>query len=125
MLRCRVRKLWRWFTITHQVAALVGDDLWDRGVCWGKSGILLASGERGAHNLMDIIVAPIYAGDIWSGIGLVGTNHGAVGGAAAEGRKIGPGSTHVGDIWPDTDVCWRSLVGACVGSVYLVGTNVS
>ena len=27
--------------------------------------------------------------------------------------------TYIGYIWPDTDVCWRSLVGARVGSGYL------
>ena len=34
-------------------------------------------------------------------------------------------STPVGDIFTNTNVCWRSLVGACVGLVYLVGIDVS
>ena len=36
-----------------------------------------ASGERGARNLMKIVGASTSDGDIWSGVGLVGTNHGA------------------------------------------------
>ena len=40
-------------------------------------------------------------------------------------ETIDPGSTPVGDIWPETDVCWRSLVRARVGSGYLVGIDVS
>ena len=35
------------------------------------------------------------------------------------------GSTPVGDILPKTDVRWRSLVGACVGSRYLIIIGVS
>ena len=87
MLRCRVRKLWRWFTITHQVAALVGDDLWDRGVCWGKSGILLASGERGARNLVDIVGSLMSVGDIWLGIGSGETDHRSRAGTVVMGRE--------------------------------------
>ena len=33
--------------------------------------------------------------------------------------------THVGDMWPEADVCWGSLVGAYVGLGYLVGIDVS
>ena len=40
-------------------------------------------------------------------------------------KTIEPGLTPVGDIWPEADVCWGSLVGAGVGAGYLVGTNVS
>ena len=74
-------------TIIHQFAAAVGYDLWDRSVCWGKLGIVSAYGDRGARNLMDIVGAPTSAGDIWSGLGLVGTDHGAGSGAAAAGRN--------------------------------------
>ena len=38
---------------------------------------------------------------------------------------IDPGSTPVDDIYPKADVCWGSLVGAVVGSGYLVGIYVS
>ena len=38
---------------------------------------------------------------------------------------IDPVSTPVGDIWSKIEVCWRSLVGACVGSVYLVRIKLS
>ena len=38
---------------------------------------------------------------------------------------IDPGPTPVEDIWLEADVCWGSLVGACVGSGYLVRIDVS
>ena len=38
---------------------------------------------------------------------------------------IDPGQMPVDGIWPKADVCWGSLVGAGVGSVYLVGVKVS
>ena len=37
---------------------------------------------------------------------------------------IEPGSTPVGDIWPEADVYRGILVGACVGSRYLVCIDV-
>ena len=70
-------------------------------------------------------IYPTAVGDIWLGIGSVGTDHGPGAGAAAGGRKIDPGATPVGYIWLDANVCWGSLVGACVGSGYLVGIGVS
>ena len=38
---------------------------------------------------------------------------------------IDPVPTHVDDIWTKDDVCWGSVVRDSVGSVYLVGINVS
>ena len=38
---------------------------------------------------------------------------------------IDPVPTPVEDIWLKDDVCWGILVGACVGSGYLVGIKVS
>ena len=40
---------------------------------------------------MEIFVASPSVGDIWSGVGLAGTDHGAGVGAAATGRNNGPG----------------------------------
>ena len=40
-------------------------------------------------------------------------------------ETIDPGSRPVGDIWPETNICWRSLVGARGGSGYLVRINIS
>ena len=40
-------------------------------------------------------------------------------------EKIDPGSTPVGDIWTDADVCWGSLVWAGLCSGYLVMIDVS
>ena len=40
-------------------------------------------------------------------------------------ESIDPGPGPVGDIWPKDDVCWGSLVGDGVGSVYLVGIGVT
>ena len=85
--RFRSQKPWHWLTIIHRVAAAVGDNLWDCGVCWGKLGIVLASGEQGDFNLMEIFGAPKYVGKIWSGVGLVGTYHGAGAGDVAAVRK--------------------------------------
>ena len=42
-------------TIVHLVTVPVGEYLQDRGACLGKSGIVSASGEKGARNLVDII----------------------------------------------------------------------
>ena len=39
-------------------------------------------------------------------------------------ETIDPGSTPVGGIWSETNICWRSLVGACVSLAYLVGIDV-
>ena len=92
----QVQKPSRWLTIIHQVTAAVGDSFWDQGVCCGKSGTVLASGERGAWNLMEIVVAPPSVWDIWSGLGLVGTDHGTrVGAAAARTNN-----------WPGINACW-------------------
>ena len=38
---------------------------------------------------------------------------------------IDTGRTPVDDIWLNADICWRSLVGAGVGSEYLVGIDVT
>ena len=38
---------------------------------------------------------------------------------------IDPGPGPVDNIWSVADVCWESLVGAGVGSGYLVGIDVS
>ena len=67
--------------------AAVGDNLWDRSVCWVKLGIVSAYGNQGSRNLMKTVGASTYFGDIWLKIGLVGTDHGAGAGAAAAGRK--------------------------------------
>ena len=40
-------------------------------------------------------------------------------------QTIDPGPTPVGEIWLKAGVCWGSLVGAGVGSGYLVGIDVS
>ena len=74
-------------TIIQQVAAAVGENLWDRIVCWRKLGIVLASVERGARNLTEIVRAPKSVEDIWSGIGLDGTDHSAREGDAAVERE--------------------------------------
>ena len=50
-----VQKPLYWLTIIHQVAVVFIDNLWDRGVCWGKLGIVSTSGKQGARNLMDIV----------------------------------------------------------------------
>ena len=64
--------------------AEVGDNLWYSNVCWGNLGIDSASGERGAQKLTDIVRVLMSVEDIWSGIGLVGTNHGAAAAAAVK-----------------------------------------
>ena len=64
-------------------------------------------------------------GYIWSGLGLGVTDHGARAGSAAVGRKTDPGPAPVDYIWPKANVCWGSLVGAGVGSGYLVRIDVS
>ena len=66
--------------------ASVGNNLWERNVGWGKLEISLASGKQGARNLTNIVGYPKSVEDIWSGLGLVGTNHGAGAGNAAAGR---------------------------------------
>ena len=109
-LRLRVRKPSRWLKIIHQVTAAVGDNSWDRGVCWGKLGIVSESEERGACNLMDIVGASTSVGDIWLGIGLGGTVHGARSRALGGGKKeltrdqcllmiFGPILTSIGEFW--------------------------
>ena len=65
----------------------VGENLWDCGVCWSKSGIVSASGKRCVLNLTNIKEASTFVRDIWLRPQLGGTNHGAGVGAAAEGRK--------------------------------------
>ena len=62
----RVRKPWHQLMIVRQVAVLVGEDSWDRGVCWTKSIIVSAFGEHGVLNLMEIREASMSVGDIWS-----------------------------------------------------------
>ena len=71
----------------HRVATSVGDNLWDRSVYWGKSGIFLLSRKLGASNLVDIVKASLSAGYIWSGLRSGETNYGARAGAAVAGRK--------------------------------------
>ena len=44
------------------------------------------SEEQGARNLTEIVEAPTSVEDIWFGLGLVGTNHGAGEISAAAGR---------------------------------------
>ena len=66
--------------------ASVGNNLGKRNVGWGKSDISLASGKQSARNLTNIVGYPKSVEDIWSGLGLVGTNHGAGAGNAAAGR---------------------------------------
>ena len=51
------------------------------------SGIVSASGERGACKLMEIVGTSTCVGDIWSGLGSVGTNTDAGTGAVATGRN--------------------------------------
>ena len=70
----------------------VGDDLWNRGVCWAKLVIVSASGERGVCNVMEIVGALTFVGDIWSRRQLGGTDHGARAGDAAVGRNNLPGT---------------------------------
>ena len=72
-------------TIIHKVAASVGDGSWDRGVCWRKLRIVLASGNPGDINLMEIVGSLTSIGDIWSGIVSGGTDHGTGVGAEAAG----------------------------------------
>ena len=74
--------------------------MWYRDVCWGILGVALASGKRGARNLTEIVGDPTSVEDIWPGIGLVGTNHGARSGATAAGRNN----------WPGINACWKYLV---------------
>ena len=88
-------------------------------------GIALASCEQGDRNLTEIVGSPTSVGDICLVIVSVGTDHNIRSGSVAEGGGIDPGSTHVGDIWSKADICWGSLVGAGVGSGYLVGIDVS
>ena len=95
----QVGKPWRRLTIIHQFAAAVGDDLWDRGVCWGKLAIVSTYSEQGARNLMEIVGASTSARDMWLVIGLVGTDHGTGAGAAAAGRNNRP----------RINACWRYL----------------
>ena len=64
----------------------VGDDSWDRGVCWAKLGIVSASGKQGVCNLMEIVRASISVGDIWSILQSGGNNHVAVAVATAAER---------------------------------------
>ena len=67
--------------------AAVGDNLWDRVVCWLKLGIVSAYDNQGYCTLMKTVGASTYFGYIWSGIGLVGTDHGTRAGAAAAGTN--------------------------------------
>ena len=92
----------------------------DRNVYWGKSGIDSASGEKGARNLLDIVGDPTFVKYIFGW----GSDHlGSITAPEQELRQqeeiIDPGSMPVGY----TDVCWRSLVVARVGSGYLVGID--
>ena len=65
-----------------------------RGRGWGKfvgpRRLTLASDEGGAPDLTETMGAPMYVEDIWSGITLVETDHGAVAGDAAAGRQYKP-----------------------------------
>ena len=65
----------------------VGDNSWERGVCWTKSGIVLAFGKQGFCNLMDIDGASTSVGDIWSRLQSGETDHCAGVGSAAAGRN--------------------------------------
>ena len=85
--RRRVQKPWRRLTIIHRVTAAVGDHLWDRSVCWVNLGIVSASGEQGAHNLMEVFGSTTSVGYIWSGLGSAGTNHSAGARTTATGRN--------------------------------------
>ena len=118
-------KPWRQLKVIYRVVAAVGDNSWCRGVCWGKLGIVLASGEWGARYLMGIVGSPTSVGDICLVIVSVGTDHNIRSGSVAEG----------GGDWPGINACWRYLVQGRhllgkfgrtgVGSGYLVGINVS
>ena len=65
----------------------VGDDSWDRGICWAKLGIVMASGKRGVCNLMEIVGTSMSVGDIWLRLQSGGTNHGSGAGDTAAGSK--------------------------------------
>ena len=67
------------------------------------------SDEGGAHDLAETVVSPTPVADIWSGITLFETDHGARSGAVTAGR----------DYWPRTGVCWRYLVRDHGGLGYL------
>ena len=85
--RHRVQNSWHRLTIIYKVTAAVGEDLWYRGVCWGNSVIVSASVKQGSRNLMDFVGALMSVGDIWLGVGSVGTDHGTRAGAAVAGRN--------------------------------------
>ena len=70
----------------------VGDDSWDRGVCWEKLGIVLTSGERGVCNLMEIVGTSKSVVDILLRLQSGGIDHSAKAGAAATGSKNLPGT---------------------------------
>ena len=67
--------------------AVAGDNSWYRNICWGNLGLTLASEEQGPRNLTEIVEAPTSVEDIWFGLGLVGTNHGAGAVSVAAGRN--------------------------------------
>ena len=85
--RRRVRNHWRWLTIIYQVTVLAGKDLWDCGVCWKHSGIVLASIDGDVINLTEIGEASTSVGDIWSRLQSGGNDYGAGAGAVAAGEK--------------------------------------
>ena len=71
--------------IIHLIEGLVGDNLWDQGVGWANSGIVLASGKRGVLNVMEIAVTLTSIGDIWSSLQFGGLDHFTGAGDAAAG----------------------------------------
>ena len=70
--RCCVQNPWRWLIIFQGVAVAVRDNLWDRDVFWVNPVGTTASDEQGACNLMDIVAASTYVGDIFRGSNRVG-----------------------------------------------------
>ena len=74
-LTALVLKTWLWLTIFQGVAAAVGDNSWDRGVCEEKLGGAFAYNYVGARDLTETVVSPTYVVDIWLDIMLVETVH--------------------------------------------------
>ena len=71
---------------------MVGENSWDRGVCWEKLVGTLASDDGGTLDLMESVETPTSVVDLWSGLTLIENDCGT----RAEAARIGPRPTPVG-----------------------------
>ena len=86
--RLQIQKLWHQLKIFKGVMAVIGENKWDRGVCWENLGGALVSNNGGASDLMETVGVPAYVAYIWSGLTLVETDSGARAESCGSGKGL-------------------------------------